>query len=127
MPHSPGGASPTSGDAESLTAPKPGHRKNVSRYRIVQESLSNALRHSGSDRARVAIWASDGRVAAVVEDEGRGFEASKASADGGGLGLVGMQERAVMLGGRVLVDSTPGVGTRVRIELPTSPVEATHV
>ncbi|MDP2956706.1 MAG: PAS domain S-box protein [Longimicrobiales bacterium] len=93
-------------------------------YRIVQESLSNALRHSGSDRARLAIWASDGRVAAVVEDEGRGFETSRASANGGGLGLVGMQERAVMLGGRVLVDSTPGVGTRVRIELPTSPVEA---
>lgn len=95
-------------------------------YRIIQESLSNALRHSGTDRARVTIWVEDGRVAALVEDEGRGFRAAKASTDGAGLGLVGMQERAVMLGGRVLVDSTPGEGTRVRIELPTSPVEAPH-
>jgi PAS domain S-box-containing protein len=95
-------------------------------YRIIQESLSNALRHSGTDRARVTIWVEDGQVAALVEDAGRGFRADKASADGAGLGLVGMQERAVMLGGRVLVDSTPGEGTRVRIELPTSPVEAPH-
>ncbi|MHB1192861.1 MAG: sensor histidine kinase [Longimicrobiales bacterium] len=95
-------------------------------YRIIQESLSNALRHSGTDRARVTIWVQDGRVAALVEDEGRGFRAAQAATDGAGLGLVGMQERAVMLGGRVLVDSTPGEGTRVRIELPTSPVEAPH-
>jgi PAS domain S-box-containing protein len=98
-------------------------------YRIVQEALSNALRHSGSDRARVTIWVENGRVVALVEDQGRGFRAARASADGAGLGLVGMQERAVMLGGRVLVDSSPGEGTRIRIELPTSPspVEARHV
>ncbi|NJD19523.1 MAG: PAS domain S-box protein [Gemmatimonadetes bacterium] len=95
-------------------------------YRIVQESLSNALRHSGTDRARVAVWVEDERIAALVEDTGRGFRAAQVSADGGGLGLLGMQERAVMLGGRVLVDSTPGEGTRVRIELPTSPVEVRH-
>lgn len=95
-------------------------------YRIIQESLSNALRHSGSSRARVAVWVEEGRVAALVEDQGRGFHAGRAAADGAGLGLLGMQERAVMLGGRVMVDSTPGDGTRVRIELPTSPVEASH-
>jgi len=92
--------------------------------RIIQESLSHALRHSGADGARVTVRASDGRVVALVQDEGRGFSAERISLDGGGLGLVGMQERALMLGGRVLVDSTPGEGTRVRIELPTSPVEA---
>lgn len=95
-------------------------------YRIIQESLSNALRHSGADRARVTVRSEDGRVVAVVEDAGRGFAAGAVAGAGGGLGLVGMQERAVMLGGRVLVDSTPGEGTRVRIELPTSPVEAPH-
>ena len=95
-------------------------------YRIIQESLSNALRHSGADGARVSIRATDGRVVAMVEDQGRGFSAGGATLQGGGLGLVGMQERAVMLGGRVLVDSSPGEGTRVRIELPTSPVEAPH-
>lgn len=97
-------------------------------YRIIQESLSNALRHSGSSHARVTIWVEEGQVAAQVEDQGRGFHAGRATADGAGLGLVGMQERAVMLGGRVLVDSTPGEGTRIRIELPISPspVEAPH-
>lgn len=92
-------------------------------YRVIQESLSNALRHSGATRARVTVRAGNGRVVAVVEDEGRGFAASRIAAGGGGLGLVGMQERALMLGGRVTVDSAPGEGTRVRIELPTSPVE----
>lgn len=95
-------------------------------YRIIQESLSNALRHSGAPGARVVIQATDGRVVATVEDQGRGFSAAAAGLGGGGLGLVGMQERAVMLGGRVLVDSSPGEGTRVRIEIPSSPVEAPH-
>ena len=93
-------------------------------YRIIQESLSNALRHSGAGSANVAIRVEDGTVVALVEDRGRGFSSARVSLDGSGLGLVGMQERAIMLGGRVLVDSTPGEGTRVRIELPTSPVEA---
>lgn len=95
-------------------------------YRIIQESLSNALRHSGVADARIRVRNDDGRVVAVVEDAGRGFAVDQAAQDGGGLGLVGMQERAVMLGGRVFVDSAPGKGTRVRIELPTSPVEAPH-
>ncbi|MEJ2202993.1 MAG: PAS domain S-box protein [Gemmatimonadota bacterium] len=96
-------------------------------YRIVQESLSNALRHSGAARATMSVEVSGNHVVAVVEDRGRGFSASRVSAGGGGLGLIGMQERAVMLGGRVAVDSTPGQGTRVRVELPTSAVEAQNV
>ncbi len=95
-------------------------------YRIIQESLSNALRHSGARAARVTITATDDRVTAVIEDRGRGFDPGRTSADGGGLGLVGMRERAVMLGGRVTVDSGPGAGTRVRIELPITAVEAPH-
>lgn len=93
-------------------------------YRIVQESLSNALRHSGAGRARLTVKAEDGIVSAEVRDDGRGFSAARMAEHGGGLGLVGMQERAVMIGGRVTVDSRPGEGTRVRIELPMSPVEA---
>ena len=62
-----------------------------------------------------------------VEDDGRGFSAGRVSEQGGGLGLVGMQERAIMLGGRVSVDSVPGQGTRVRLELPVSEREAQNV
>jgi PAS domain S-box-containing protein len=96
-------------------------------YRILQESLSNALRHSGAGRATLSVEVSGDQVVALVEDRGRGFSASRTSAGGGGLGLIGMQERAVMLGGRVTVDSTPGQGTRVRVELPISAVEAQNV
>jgi len=95
-------------------------------YRIVQESLSNAMRHSGTQWAKVKIWTEEGRVAALVEDRGRGFEMGRPAGDGSGLGLVGMQERAVMQGGRVIVESAPGTGTRVRIELPITAVEAGH-
>lgn len=95
-------------------------------YRIIQESLSNALRHSGASGARISVRTEEGRVVALVEDDGRGFMAGRVAQEGGGLGLVGMQERALMMGGRVLVDSTPGEGTCVRIELPISPVEATN-
>lgn len=96
-------------------------------YRIIQESLSNAVRHSGAGSARVVVRADDGLVTAVVEDDGRGFNPATVSDKGAGLGLVGMQERALMMGGRVTVDSTPGEGTRVRIEVPSSAVEARNV
>ena len=96
-------------------------------YRIVQESLSNVVRHSGADRARITVRAEEGRVRALVEDEGRGFSQARVTEDGGGLGLVGMQERAVMLGGQVKVESKPGEGTRVKIELPATAVETQNV
>lgn len=96
-------------------------------YRIVQESLSNAVRHSGAGHAKVTLEVGDGVVTGVVEDDGRGFTMAPFSDKGAGLGLVGMQERALMLGGRVMVESTPGEGTRVRIELPSLAVEARNV
>lgn len=93
-------------------------------YRIVQESLSNAVRHSGAGQVRLTLQAENALVSAEVEDDGRGFRADRIGEQGGGLGLVGMQERAMMIGARVTVDSTPGQGTRVRVELPSSAVEA---
>jgi PAS domain S-box-containing protein len=96
-------------------------------YRIIQESLSNSVRHSGAGTARVLVRAEGEMVVATVEDDGRGFSSAKIADKGAGLGLVGMQERALMMGGRVTVDSTPGEGTRVRIEVPSSAVEARNV
>lgn len=93
-------------------------------YRIVQESLSNAVRHAGAARVRLTLRVEDAAVLAEVEDDGRGFRADRVAEQGGGLGLIGMQERAVMIGARVMVDSTPGEGTRVRVQLPTTAVEA---
>jgi PAS domain S-box-containing protein len=96
-------------------------------YRIVQEALSNVIRHSGRDRAILRVGARDGLVVVDVEDDGRGFSAGKVTEQGAGLGLVGMQERALMLGGRVTVDSLPGQGTRVHLELPVTEREAQNV
>jgi PAS domain S-box-containing protein len=89
-------------------------------YRVVQEALSNVVRHSGAARARLRLGSADGKVFLVIEDDGRGFTEGQAREGGGGLGLVSMQERAVMVGGRVIVDSTPGEGTRIRINVPAS-------
>jgi len=88
-------------------------------YRIVQEALSNVVRHAHATRAAVTLGHEDGRLVITVEDDGRGFDPQNVmSTEGGGLGLFGMKERAGYIGGRVEVSSTPGAGTRVRAEIP---------
>jgi two-component system, NarL family, sensor histidine kinase UhpB len=88
-------------------------------YRIVQEALSNVLRHAQATRAAVRVAREADRLVVTVDDDGRGFDPQRImSTEGGGLGLFGMNERAGYLGGRVQVTSTPGTGTRVRAEIP---------
>ncbi len=88
-------------------------------YRIVQEALSNVVRHAHATRADVRVAREAGGLVVTVDDDGRGFDPQRIiSTDGGGLGLFGMNERAGYLGGRVQVTSTPGTGTRVRAEIP---------
>ena len=86
-------------------------------YRVVQEALSNVVRHSGARTVHVEVKVERGWVVAVVEDDGVGFEEARIG-DGGGLGLVGMRERAVSAGGRVSVESTLGEGTCVTLTIP---------
>ncbi|MEQ1854870.1 MAG: PAS domain S-box protein [Longimicrobiales bacterium] len=87
-------------------------------YRIVQEALSNARRHAGAERVRVRLVREGAMVVAEVVDDGRGFLSSRAVEGGGGLGLLGMRERATMIGGRLTVESEPGRGTTVRVAVP---------
>jgi two-component system sensor kinase FixL len=93
-------------------------------YRIVQEALSNVVRHSGSTSAQVSVRRAESEIRVEVIDQGRGFAEGTASTTlGGGLGLLGMQERAAGAGGRVEVASQMGQGTRVTFVLPiTTPV-----
>ena len=86
-------------------------------YRVIQEALSNVVRHSRASSVNVTIQVEEDFVVAVVEDDGSGFEHG-AVADGGGLGLVGMKERAASTGGTVSVESRPGHGTLVRLSIP---------
>jgi signal transduction histidine kinase len=89
-------------------------------YRIVQEALSNVLRHAGASHARVEVEPRDGCVVATVRDDGRGFEVEQAEATDPCLGFFGMRERALYVGGTVEVESAPGAGTRVTVRIPVA-------
>ena len=86
-------------------------------YRIVQEALTNAVKHAGTERVAVEVVEQDGRVSVRVSDEGRGFDTSST---GDGFGLVGMRERVETLGGTLAIESAPGAGTTILAELPAS-------
>src|SRR4051795_7892984 len=89
-------------------------------YRVVQEALSNTAQHSGATFVDfdLRVFPSHG-VELRVRDNGHGFDpASKTLADGGGIGLSGMAERARLVGGELTVTSAPGSGTRVRLYIP---------
>ena len=86
-------------------------------YRIVQESIRNVARHSGAGRAEVVVAIGDAAVEVLVRDAGTGFDVS-GSRRGAGLGLVSIEERVRLLGGRLLVTSIPGRGTDLLVEVP---------
>jgi signal transduction histidine kinase len=87
-------------------------------YRIVQEALTNVARHAGVREAALRIGAADETLRLVIQDHGTGFTAESALAGYATSGLAGMHERAVLLGGRLTVESAPGAGTCVTAELP---------
>lgn len=89
-------------------------------YRIVREAVSNVQAHARAEHAAVRIVREEARIVAEVVDDGVGFrsEAEDRHVPDGSLGLVGMRERALHVGGEVRISSRPGAGTRVRVELP---------
>ncbi len=92
-------------------------------FRLVQEALTNVARHAGARRVQVDLRVAGGAVEIAVRDDGRGFDVRAArlrGAAGVTLGLVGMEERVALAGGRLEVDSAPGRGTIVRAHLPLS-------
>jgi len=88
-------------------------------FRIVQESLTNVVKHARATRADVAILQADGEIAISVSDNGIGFAVDGPRAEGS-RGLLGMRERAYLLRGDVNIMSTPGKGTTLEVRLPTS-------
>jgi signal transduction histidine kinase len=94
-----------------------GPTATVEVYRIVQEALANAARHSGAPHAQVSITRHDGRLTVVVADEGRGFDIAEVPESG--IGLAGMLERSRLLGGELSIESAPHAGTRVTVSLST--------
>ena len=90
-------------------------------FRIVQEALGNAAAHARATSIRVGLVYGAAGVTVIIEDDGRGFTPTSSSGSTArGLGLGGLLSRAQQVGGTVVVDSTPGWGTRVRADLPYS-------
>jgi signal transduction histidine kinase len=90
-------------------------------YRIVQEALTNIWKHARATRASVIVTFEAGRCGVQVADDGIGFEVSAVGPNGQGehLGIVGIRERAEMIGGTLRIASAPGAGTTLLVSVPT--------
>lgn len=98
-------------------------------FRIVQESLTNVIRHSAARGVLVQLVFGESGVELSIQDDGRGFDVARALAGEDGRaawGLLGIQERASLVGGTAELDSAPGQGTTVRVSVPHPFKEADH-
>jgi signal transduction histidine kinase len=93
----------------------------TSLYRFVQEGLTNAAKHADADQIEVNLSCENGRLRLQVADDGQGFHVRRQQrqvSQGNGMGLMGMVERLILLGGRLDIDSKPGAGTRLTAVIP---------
>ena len=110
-------------DFSAAEASEPGPAAAMQLFRILQESLANVRRHSNASLLRVGYASKEGFCRLEIEDDGRGFAVpsdAEAPPPGGSahLGIAGMRERARLAGGRFDIDSNPGRGTRIIVEVP---------
>ena len=94
-------------------------------FRIVQESITNVLRHAEATEAHIRLRFEAGKIRLEITDNGRGLPPDKL-ADPLSLGLVGMRERALLLGGQFDIRSEPGQGTTVAVRLPATQPDSPH-
>ncbi len=94
--------------------------REIACFRVIQESLTNALRHAAPCRIQIRVVRRPAAISLSIVDDGRGFEPATAleAASAGHLGIVGMQERVRARGGSFRISSRPGTGTTVDVELP---------
>lgn len=95
----------------------------VALFRIVQEAMANIAQHADAESASISLEFKDKSVAVHVEDDGKGFDVAGVLASAGvkdKLGLLGMRERAKLMGGTLTIESRPGAGTEVHIEIPVN-------
>ncbi|MEJ0103605.1 MAG: ATP-binding protein [Bacteroidota bacterium] len=100
-------------DQEEYTLPAP---VVTNLFRIYQESLTNVARHAKATNVKAELWLSEGSICLSVKDNGEGFSGGKNGKKT--LGLTGMKERALMIGGRLDIKSSPGEGATVSIVVP---------
>jgi len=97
----------------------------TSLYRIVQEALTNVARHAAATRIDVSLQQTAEQLTVTITDNGKGFDLARVS-DPHAIGLVGMQERARLIGGVLVIRSTPNAGASVTVEVPLSRKGSTH-
>jgi signal transduction histidine kinase len=104
-------------DSEVQLASEPRFEPEIERtvYRLIQESLTNVIKHAEAAQVTLALGDAAGTIELKVVDDGVGFEQDQINA---GFGLVGMQDRVALVGGQVSVESSPGSGTTVRAQIP---------
>ena len=107
-------------DAEALRTGRLPARIELGLYRIAQEALTNVARHAAARRVHILVARTGELAELAVSDDGAGFDlaARRDTAPDGHLGLVGMEERAALLGGELSIASRPGEGTTVRVRVP---------
>jgi PAS domain S-box-containing protein len=88
-------------------------------YRIVQEALTNITRHAQARRVHVCLECTSSTIVTTIEDDGQGFDPGVVASKGG-VGLLGMRERAALLGGSLTISSQPGQGTQLTLKIPWS-------
>jgi signal transduction histidine kinase len=99
----------------SMLTERPPVEVETAIFRIVQEALTNVVKHARAQRVSVLVTRAGGRIKAVIEDDGTGFDPTAAD---GGIGLIGMRERIELLDGSLVVESSPTSGTTVVAEVP---------
>lgn len=95
----------------------------VTLYRVAQEAIANIVRHAGATRASAIVLWHCSEVTLLVEDNGCGFKNESAARNSSSLGLIGMKERAALLGGSCAVESVVGQGTTIRVKIPLGKVD----
>ena len=96
-------------------------QEEIALYRIVQEALTNVARHASARNVSVLLEERNGTTVVIVEDDGKGFDVAAVMGGAGQsrrLGLRGMEERASLIGGKLTIESRPGAGTAVFVEVP---------
>jgi signal transduction histidine kinase len=104
------------------TEPEWSEDRRTTVFRILQEALTNVVRHAQAKQVAVALWERDNEIVLEVRDDGRGITAAEATA-ADALGIVSMRERARLHGGSVRIAGLPGGGTTVTLRLPHAPAE----
>ena len=101
-----------------------GEQKVVMIYRIIQEVVNNALKHSGASHMLIQLVGHENGLNVMIEDNGKGFDVNQLL-QGKGLGLKSIESRVKYLEGNLNIDSTPNQGTTINIEIPLYPIN-TH-